>query len=157
MEFEQLIQLIQTVSDSELTSFQYEKSGLKLKLQKEKAEAASGNITVAAPVMQTAEVPAIQAAALAAQAGTAETVSAEEKPGRIIKSPLVGTFYAAPAEDADPFVAEGASVKKGQTVAIVEAMKLMNEIESEFDGTVAEILVENGESVEYGQPLFRIV
>lgn len=159
MEFEQLIQLLQTVSDSELTSFQYEKDGLKLKLQKEKAEAAPGKITVAAPVMQAAEVPVIQAAALApaAQAGTAETASVEEKPGKVITSPLVGTFYAAPAEDADPFVAEGVSVKKGQTVAIVEAMKLMNEIESEFDGTVAEILVENGESVEFGQPLFRIV
>lgn len=67
-----------------------------------------------------------------------------------------GTFYAAPAEDAAPYVAVGDTVKKGQTVAIVEAMKLMNDIESDFDGTVAEILVENGEMVEYGQPLFRI-
>ena len=65
-------------------------------------------------------------------------------------------FYAAPAEDAQPFVSVGDRVKKGQTVAIVEAMKLMNEIESEFDGTVTEVLVKNGEAVEYGQPLFRI-
>ena len=73
-----------------------------------------------------------------------------------MKSPLVGTFYVAPAEDADPFVSVGDPVKKGQTLAIIEAMKLMNEIESEYDGTVAEILVENGKPVEYGQPLFRI-
>ena len=73
-----------------------------------------------------------------------------------MESPLVGTFYAAPAEDAEPFVTVGSAVKKGQTLAIVEAMKLMNEIESDYDGTVAEILVENGQPVEYGQPLFRI-
>ena len=68
----------------------------------------------------------------------------------------MGTFYAAPAEDADPYVSVGDTVKKGQVMAIVEAMKLMNEIESEFDGVVKEIYVQNEESVEYGQPLFRI-
>ena len=73
-----------------------------------------------------------------------------------MKSPLVGTFYAAPAEDADPYVSVGTTVKKGQVMAIVEAMKLMNEIESDFDGTVEEIYVENGQAVEYGQPLFRL-
>ena len=80
----------------------------------------------------------------------------EEKGGNVVKSPLVGTFYAAPSEDAQPFVKVGDTVKKGQTLAIVEAMKLMNEIESEFDGVVTEILVENEDNVEYGQPLFRI-
>ena len=73
-----------------------------------------------------------------------------------MKSPLVGTFYAAPSETADPFVSVGDTVKKGQTLAIVEAMKLMNEIESDFDGIVEEILVENGQPVEYNQPLFRL-
>ena len=76
--------------------------------------------------------------------------------GNIVKSPLVGTFYAAPSEDAAPFVKVGDSVKEGQVLAIVEAMKLMNEIESDFTGTVKEILVENGEAVEFGQPLFVI-
>lgn len=73
-----------------------------------------------------------------------------------MKSPLVGTFYAAPSEDADPFVKIGDKVKKGQVLAIVEAMKLMNDIESDFDGEIAEIYVENGQPVEYGQPLFCI-
>jgi len=73
-----------------------------------------------------------------------------------VKSPLVGTFYAAPSEDADPFVKIGDKVKKGQVLAIVEAMKLMNDIESDFDGEIAEIYVENGQPVEYGQPLFCI-
>ena len=80
----------------------------------------------------------------------------EEKAGELVKSPLVGTFYAAPSEDAEPFVKVGDTVKKGQTLAIVEAMKLMNEIESEYDGVVTEILVNNEETVEFGQPLFRI-
>ena len=83
--------------------------------------------------------------------------SSEKKSGNVIKSPLVGTFYASPAEDADPFVQVGEQVQKGKILAIVEAMKLMNEIESDYSGTVAEILVNNREGVEYGQPLFRIV
>ena len=87
----------------------------------------------------------------------AEAAASSEPEGMIVKSPLVGTFYAAPSEDADPFVSVGDQVKKGQTLAIVEAMKLMNEIESDFDGKVAEIYVQNGQAVEYGQPLFRIV
>ena len=94
------------------------------------------------------------AATAAAQSQAVEAVG--EKGGNLVKSPLVGTFYAAPSEDAEPFIKVGDTVKKGQTLAIVEAMKLMNEIESEFDGVVTEILVENEENVEYGQPLFRI-
>ena len=73
-----------------------------------------------------------------------------------VKSPIVGIFYTAPAENADPYVSIGDTVKKGQTLCIVEAMKLMNEIESEFDGTVKEILVENEQMVEFGQPMFVI-
>lgn len=76
--------------------------------------------------------------------------------GQVIKSPLVGTFYVAPSQDAKPFVTVGERVSKGQTIAIVEAMKLMNEIESDYDGVVQEILVENGAMVEYGQDLFVI-
>ena len=74
----------------------------------------------------------------------------------LLTSPFVGTFYRAPAPEAPPFVEAGQTVRKGQVVCIVEAMKLMNEIESEFDGKILEILVKNAEHVEYGQPLFRI-
>ena len=77
--------------------------------------------------------------------------------GNIIKAPLVGTFYAAPGEEEAPFVHVGSKVEKGQILAIVEAMKLMNEIESEFSGEIAEVYVKNGEPVEYGQPLFRVI
>ena len=105
--------------------------------------------------MQAVAALAMSEASADSEEKAAGTKEAEQK-GFLVKSPLVGTFYAAPAEDAAPYVAVGDTVKKGQTVAIVEAMKLMNDIESDFDGTVAEILVENGEMVEYGQPLFRI-
>ena len=82
--------------------------------------------------------------------------SGEDQTGSLVTSPLVGTFYAAPSQDLPPYVQVGDKVKKGQVLAIVEAMKLMNEIESDFDGEIAEIYVENGQPVEYGQKLFRI-
>ncbi len=87
----------------------------------------------------------------------APPASAEAEPGTLVTSPFVGTFYRAPSPEAPVFVEVGQSVRKGQVVCIVEAMKLMNEIESESDGRVAEILVQNGEHVEYGQPLIRLV
>lgn len=80
----------------------------------------------------------------------------ESQTGNVVTSPLVGTFYAAPSQDLPPYVQVGDKVKKGQVLAIVEAMKLMNEIESDFDGEIVEIYVENGQPVEYGQKLFRI-
>ena len=85
-----------------------------------------------------------------------KTDLAKDGQGQSVVSPLVGVFYAAPSEEAAPFVQVGDRVKKGQTLGIVEAMKLMNNIESEYDGTVTEILVKNGQNVEYNQPLFRI-
>ena len=79
------------------------------------------------------------------------------KDGEYITSPMVGTFYDAPGEGEEPFVTVGDTIKKGQVVGIIEAMKLMNEIEAERDGVVEAILVENGQLVEYGQPLFSII
>ena len=87
---------------------------------------------------------------------TGSAAAKPEKEGVFVTSPLVGTFYSAPSEDGEPVVRVGDPVKKGQVGAIVEAMKLMNEIESEVDGVVAEILVKNGEMVDYGKPLFRV-
>jgi acetyl-CoA carboxylase biotin carboxyl carrier protein len=87
---------------------------------------------------------------------SAPPVEGAAEAGTFITSPFVGTFYRAPSPEAANFVEAGASVRKGQVVCIVEAMKLMNEIESEADGKIAEILVKNGEHVEYGQKLFRI-
>ena len=168
MKVEQILQLIDAVSVSELTEFKYENDGVKLSLKKTTGK----EVTVipaapvapapipAAPIPMAAPAPTPAATPAAASVGAAETASAAETPaapaGNVVKSPLVGTFYAAPAEDAAPFVKVGDSVKEGQVLAIVEAMKLMNEIESDFSGTVTEILVENGQAVEFGQPLFVI-
>ena len=156
MEFENLVKLIETVSASGLTGFQYEEKGMKIKLSKD----VSGGAQVVSAT--DAKEQSIQSAAVLKTQETqsisvTETEGISTQPeGKLIRSPLVGTFYAAPAEDADAFVAVGDMVKKGQTLAIVEAMKLMNEIESEFDGVIEEVLVENGQPVEYGQPLFRL-
>nr|WP_307998664.1 acetyl-CoA carboxylase biotin carboxyl carrier protein [uncultured Merdimonas sp.] len=159
MEFENLITLINAVSDSTLTGLKYEENGVKIQLTKKEGKVKVIAAPAAAPAALPVPAAAIQPAAVAPAAVQPEASADEaaDKPGNIVKSPLVGTFYAAPAEDADPFVAVGDTVKKGQTLAIVEAMKLMNEIESDFDGKIAEVLVENGQPVEYGQPLFRIV
>ena len=156
MEFENLVKLIETVSASGLTGFQYEEKGMKIKLSKD----VSGGAQVVSAT--DAKEQSIQSAAVLKTQETqsisvTETEGIGTQPeGKLIRSPLVGTFYAAPAEDADAFVAVGDMVKKGQTLAIVEAMKLMNEIESEFDGVIEEVLVENGQPVEYNQPLFRL-
>ncbi len=171
MELDELLKLIQAVSDSDLTGFKYETEGVRLNLSKEKKMFTAAPVITANQTGMPAEIAvsdrmaavglgngmasAISAGEAANTAGQKE--KAEKQEGFLVKSPLVGTFYAAPAEDAAPYVSVGDVVKKGQTVAIVEAMKLMNDIESDFAGTVAEILVENGEMVEYGQPLFRIV
>jgi acetyl-CoA carboxylase biotin carboxyl carrier protein len=108
------------------------------------------------PAPIAAPVPVALAPAPAAPAAKADAKPAD-KPGVVVNSPFVGTFYRAPSPDSPPFVDVGQTVKKGQTLCIVEAMKLMNEIESEVDGTVAEILVQNATPVEFGEPLFRIV
>ena len=168
MKVEQVLELVKAVSDSELTEFKYEEDGVKLSLKKTSdkiVQVPAPAAPVAAPVIAPAMMPAapVQAAAPAANVtAPAETPAVAQETGEsvpegnVVKSPLVGTFYAAPAEDAEPYVKVGDSVKEGQVLAIVEAMKLMNEIESDFTGTVKEILVENGQGVEFGQPLFVI-
>lgn len=150
MNIEEISKLIEVFAKSGLQEFTYEEEGMKLSLQgKQNA------IAVAAAA--AAETPVQMQAASPAPAVQESAPVPEEKEGMMITSPLVGVFYAAPSEDAEPYVSVGSAVKQGQVVAIVEAMKLMNEIESDYSGTVAEILVENGQAVEYGQPLFRIV
>lgn len=155
MEFEQILQLIDHVSDSKLTAFQYEGDSVKLSMKcgKDTKIIANG---VEMSVLGTGTSDAAENG-YEGKAETASAGSAEEPEGNLVKSPLVGTFYAAPSEDSDPFVKVGDKVKKGQVLAIVEAMKLMNEIESDFDGEIVEIYAENGRAVEYGQPLFRMI
>ena len=133
MEINDIIRLMQAVSENGLTSFKIEEGNLKLSAAEYTAPAGSGE-----------------------GAQTAENTAAAIDSDKIVASPLVGTFYNSSSPDAEPFVKVGDAVKKGQTLGIIEAMKLMNEIESEFDGIVEAVLVGNENVVEYGQPLFRI-
>ena len=154
MEMEKMIELIDAVSKSDLTGFKYEEEGIKLHLsRRENTCYVTENLSAPVNAVTTSAAEIKKAAEGDQISGT----SAEEIPVGNVASPLVGTFYVAPAEDAESFVKVGDRVEKGQTLGIVEAMKLMNEIESDYSGTVAEILVNNQEGVEYGQPLFRIV
>ena len=144
MNVEQIVELIQAVSASSIGELNYEEGNLKISLKKEDNKTV---LTSAEPVSCAVPKPMVVSET------KAELPAADEK---VIKSPLVGTFYAAPAENAEPFIKVGDQVQEGKVLGIVEAMKLMNEIESEFDGVIEKILVENGETVEYGQPLFVV-
>ena len=159
MDIEQMIRLVNTVSASNLTVFSYEESVMTVRLEKKQGKTVIYQNM--APMEAATGISPVSAKESVPMAGMAEesTQPQAEKDGaegKVITSPLVGVFYAAPAEDAEAFVQVGDTVKKGQVLAIVEAMKLMNEIESDYDGTIAEILVENGQAVEYGQPLFKL-
>ena len=156
MDYQQILELVKEVSKAGLTNFEYTEGNIRIAMSYPQPEE-----KIVVPASNIALQEAIGVSASANHVDGIETTTAAhpaeiEKGGNIVKSPLVGTFYTAPSEDAEPFVKVGDTVKKGQTLAIVEAMKLMNEIESEFDGVVTEILVENEENVEYGQPLFCI-
>lgn len=160
MEFEQILQLIDHVSDAGLSSFTYEAEGVKLSMKggSRTACAPDGAVwtrgdAVGGSREQNAETPSAAGIGRVETAASRMSVSPDDK---IVTSPLVGTFYVAPAEDAEPFVRVGDTVKAGQVLAIVEAMKLMNEIESDYDGVVTKVLARDGEPVEYGQPLFCI-
>jgi len=121
--------------------------------------ARGGHVTVtpaAAPAAAAAPAPGIAHGAVATVAPAAPAAEAPAGAGHTVKSPMVGTFYRAPSPEAKPFVAVGDTVKEGQTLCVIEAMKLMNEIESDAAGVVKAILVENGQPVEYGQALFII-
>ncbi|MDF1545543.1 MAG: acetyl-CoA carboxylase biotin carboxyl carrier protein [bacterium] len=150
--------LIKLVEESEIDTLEVSHWGRKIKITQKSFAAGNGHssnsaavTTVAAPVSTPAGVPAPAAKDTETPAATID-----RSKGVAITAPMVGTFYAAPAPDADPYVSVNAKVRVGQVVCILEAMKLMNEIESEVSGRVIEILAENGKPVEFGQELFLI-
>ncbi len=145
MELEDLKELMSLLKDTDVTELQVEKDGVKVKIRREK-------------FFSHLEIPQSVMSDRREVLGKADLIS---EPGPEIKlftvtSPIVGTFYRSASPEAEPFVDAGAKVKKGQVLCIIEAMKLMNEIESEVDGAVVRILVENGHPVEYGEPLFLL-
>ncbi len=171
MEIKEIMELMKAVSDNALTSFELEQGDMKLSMKREK-KVVSQLMPVAAGIPAQMTMPAIQAAELPGVERPIQTMedangTGTENPGneagpgvvsadQIVTCPLVGTFYSSPSPEAEDFVRVGDPVKKGQVIGIVEAMKLMNEIECEYDGVVDAILVKNEEVVEFGQPLFRI-
>jgi len=152
-EIEQIEQLIRFMGDHNLEEFEYSRGDVKIRLKKP----TSGLVLAAPRAFAHAETPAANPApaAPAAQAPPAEAKPPAEEL-HVVKSPIVGTYYESPSPGAEAFVRLGQSVDTGQTLCIVEAMKLMNEIESDASGEVVRIFVENGQPVEYGQPLFGI-
>ena len=155
MDINLIKKLVRIVDTSGITDLEIEQDGLRIKVAKKIRS--SNNIAQPQAVVQTETV-----SATAMPAGTATTPETVEKSGESkeeyyeIKSPIVGTFYRAPAPDADSYVQVGDSISAGTVLCIVEAMKLMNEIESDVDGKIVKILVENGKPVEYNQPLFLV-
>lgn len=159
MEFDQILKLIQAVSDSDLKSFTMEDDNLKLSLKKEKETQfihVNSGVSEIAAQAGAPEYTVSQQAEPAAPIGSNTIPSGSGGFDHVVKSPLVGTFYSSASPDAPAFINVGDCVKKGQVVGIIEAMKLMNEIECDCDGVIEAILIENEQVVEYGQPLFRI-
>ncbi len=144
MEYEKLKQLIDDIGNSKLTSLEIEfPDGTKINAKKENENVVTAQVPKEVISDKTVEVKN-------------ENNTDKQENGNVVKSPMVGTFYIKPSPDASPYVEVGKKVKKGDVLCIIEAMKLMNEIESEYDGEIVEIYVKDGEAVEYGKPLFRI-
>ena len=149
MNIEQIEKLVEIIENSSLTEFSYKDEDVKITMSKlDHAPVIAGGMPMTAAPMA--------GAAAATAVSVEEAAKDAEDEAVLITSPIVGTFYAAPAPDAAPFVKVGDRVKNGQTVCILEAMKLMNEIQSEFDCEIEAVLVSNEQKVEYGQPLFRV-
>ncbi|MDR2991584.1 MAG: acetyl-CoA carboxylase biotin carboxyl carrier protein [Burkholderiaceae bacterium] len=154
MDLRKLKTLIDLVSESNVSELEITEAEGKVRIVK----GGPAPVVMSAPAMAMMPAPQAAAAASAAPAAgaPATTLAAEEIKGFVVKSPMVGTFYRSASPDAKPFVEVGAQVKAGDTVCIVEAMKILNEINTEKSGTVTRVLIENGQPVEYGQPLFVI-
>ena len=145
MEYEKIKQLMDDMGNSKLSSIDIDfPDGTKISMKKnENVEISTKAMKFSSQEVKKEELKSEQ--------------SSNEDTGKIVKSPMVGTFYIKPNPSANPYVDVGKKVKKGDVLCIIEAMKLMNEIESEFDGEVAEIFIKDGEAVEYGKPLFKII
>lgn len=152
IDIHKIAKLIEIVSKSDVSEINLKQGEEELKITREKAVAQSVQTVIAAPVAAPAPVQAVAAAPAPAAAPAA---SAAPDAAKLMKSPMVGTFYRSASPTAAPFVEEGASVKEGDTLCIIEAMKMMNQIQADRSGVIKKILVENGSTVEFDQPLFE--
>ncbi len=148
MNLAELKELFELIAERNITEFELEEEGVKIRIKKD-----GGNVKSVEPAVAAA----IESPPDAAKKAAAEDTGLDVLDGlAIVKAPMVGTFYRQPEPGAEPFAGKGQQVKKGQTLCIIEAMKLMNEIESELSGELVEVFVEDGQSVQYGDKLFAI-
>ncbi len=152
MDFKDIQELIKVISASDIADFELEADGYKIRIAKQRADAPSGVVpsgSASSPLADESGVGAVHSQ-------TPDAVEEDESNLVTVVAPMVGTFYGAPSPNSAPFVSEGDVVEEGQTLCIIEAMKLMNEIDSELNGRIVSIMVDNGQPVEYGQPLFLV-
>lgn len=153
MNIEEVKELIALINDSDIKNFELTLDNATVRISKTDGVIPSAHVQAAPAAAQTASAPAAPV-----QTETpAPAPKAEAKGGNIVKAPIVGTFYESAGPGKPVFAPVGSKVKKGDVLCIIEAMKIMNEVVSEFDGEVAEVMVENEQLVEFGQPLFRII
>jgi acetyl-CoA carboxylase biotin carboxyl carrier protein len=161
MTFEEIRQLLDLVREHELSEFELEREGFKIRIRKNDTSPSvslgvPAAVSVTAPVAGAGSRPLEPAPAAPASPIAELSEAGEEIELAVVKSPIVGTFYRSPEPSAPAFVEVGDTVKKGQVLCIIEAMKLMNEIDCEIDGVIASVYVENGQPVQYGERLFAI-
>ena len=157
MDLSDLKEILRILEEQDITEFELEQDGVKLRV----CRSSTAPAAALAPVVLAAAAPAVAAAPpaatpAAAPAPAASPAAEPEADGTLVRSPIVGTFYASPDPNSPAFVGVGDTVKVGQVLCIVEAMKLMNEIEAELAGVVTKVHPENGQPVQYGDPLFTI-
>jgi acetyl-CoA carboxylase biotin carboxyl carrier protein len=156
-DIEDLRQLIEFLKQHQVAEFDIDRGDLKIRLKFNPPESGPASLSDLARLLRTAPPAVTAAAAASSAAGSAAEPAADPEAGlHLVKSPIVGTFYGSPSPGAAAFVSPGDHVEKGQVICVVEAMKLMNEIEADVSGEVVRCLVSNGQAIEFGQPLFAI-
>jgi acetyl-CoA carboxylase biotin carboxyl carrier protein len=157
MDFNEIKKLVKLVENANIASLEIEDGDMQIRIDKAYPEAATPMSVYSAAVSPQPVAPPAAPAIEVSPAASAAIPAESDNAGTIaIKAPMVGTFYRSPSPEADSFVEVGTRVKIGQTLCILEAMKIMNEIEAELDGTITEVLVENGQPVQFDQVIFRI-
>lgn len=149
MNIKELKEMINLMKEHDLVELEIEKDGERIRLKKD-----TGGVMIRENIPHAKYVPS-QPFGIAEEPGASRPEVVDDK-SYLVRSPMVGTFYSAPAPDQDPYVTKGQTIKEGDVLCIIEAMKLMNEIKSELNGKILEILVTNGQPVEFDQPLFKI-
>ncbi len=162
LKIQELREIIRLIDQSSISEFSYEKDESKIKIKKQAEVVANAVVTEVTTPQQVTEAPVVQEKAepvtkeVPKKQATTEQVEEDDDSLVEVVSPMVGTFYRKPSPESDPYVEEGTKINESTIVCIVEAMKLFNEIEAETNGEIVEVLVGDGELVEYGQPLFKV-